>query len=71
MTISQRRIEWVLGFLTAINMFNTASGSLHGGIDNRVGTLSWVDAHCKANPKDPLFAAVANFVLDLKNHPRP
>lgn len=68
---AQKRTEWVLGFLTAINMFNTPSGSLHGGIDSRDGALSWIDARCKVTPTNPLFAAVAELVFDLRNHPRP
>jgi hypothetical protein len=68
---SQRRIEWVLGFLTAVNMFTERSGSLHGGIDDREGTFSWIDTRCRAKPNDPLFAAVAELVFDLRNHPRP
>ena len=67
---SQRRIEWVLGFLTAVNMFTERSGSLHGGIDDREGALSWIDNHCLTNPKDPLFAAVADLVFDLKSRNR-
>jgi len=68
---NQKQIEWVTGFFTAVNLLTQSSGSLHGGIDDQDGMLSWIDTHCRANPNDPLFAAAADLFLDLKNHPRP
>ena len=32
--------------------------------------LGWIDAHCKANPNDLLFATATDLFFDLKNHPR-
>jgi hypothetical protein len=67
---SQRRIEWVSGFFSAVNLFTERSGSLHGSIDDRDGMLAWIDDYCRKNPKDPLFAVSANLVFELRNHPR-
>ena len=65
-----RRQEWILGFFSAVNLFYDPSGNLHGGIDDQEGMLAAVDNHCRSHPDDPLFAAAADLVLDLKNHPR-
>jgi hypothetical protein len=67
---AQKRIEWVTGFFTAVNLFTQPSGNLHGSIDDQDGMLGWIDVHCRANPNEPLFAAAAGLVLDIKNHPR-
>jgi hypothetical protein len=67
---TERRIEWISGFFSAVNFFTSSSGNLHGGIDDRDGMLSWIDKHCQANPNDPLFAASIDLVFDLRNHPR-
>lgn len=67
---SQARIEWVSGFFSAVNLFTQPSGSLHGGIDDRDGMISWLDSYCRDHPGAPLFAASADLFFDLKNHPR-
>ena len=63
---SEGRIEWISGFFSAVNLFAEPSGNLHGGIDDRDGMLSWIDNYCRAHPGDPLFAAAANLVLQLR-----
>ena len=68
---SQKRIEWVLGFFTAANLFTQNSGVLHGGTDDQIGMLGWIDSHCKDNPDDPVFVGAVDYYLDLRNHPRP
>lgn len=67
---SERQIEWVTGFLSAVNLFNDPSGNLKGGIDDRDGMLVWIDNYCSTHPREPLWAVAADFVLDLRNHPR-
>jgi hypothetical protein len=67
---SQSRIDWVLGFFSAVNLFAESSGSLHGGIDDRDGMILWIDNYCRAHPTAPLFVAAGDLVFDLRNHPR-
>jgi hypothetical protein len=67
---SQKRIEWISGFFSAVNLFTQPSGNLPGGIDDIDGMLGWIDTHCRSKPDEPLWAAAADLVLDLKNHPR-
>jgi hypothetical protein len=67
---SQRRLEWVSGFFSAINVFDEPSGSLHGGIDDRDGMVGWIDNYCRAHPNDPVWLAAADLVLDLRNKKR-
>jgi hypothetical protein len=64
------RLEWILGFFSAVNLFDDPSGDLHGGIDDREGLIAGIDNQCRSHPDDPLFAAAANLVLELKNHPK-
>jgi hypothetical protein len=67
---NERRIEWISGFFSAVNVFADSSGSLHGGIDDRDGMLAWIDNFCREHPNDPLWGAAANLVLDLRNRSR-
>ena len=67
---TQRRIEWVSGFFSAVNVFIDPSGNLHGSIDDLNGMLGWVDNYCRGHPSDPLFAVAADLFFDLRNHPR-
>ena len=67
---AERRLQWVLGFFSAVNLFDDPSGNLHGGIDDREGMLAGIDNHCRSHPDDPLFVAAVDMVLDLKNHPK-
>lgn len=66
----ERRVEWVLGFFSAVNFFNNQDGNLHGGIDDQNGMLAWIDNYCGGHPKDPLFVAAVDLVFDLRNNPR-
>jgi len=68
--ISQSRVQWILGFLSGVNLFGQRSGELKGGVDDPKGALLWIDNYCGAHPTDPLFAAAAALVFDLRNHPR-
>lgn len=67
---SKARIEWISGFLSGVNLFAESSGHLKGGVDDPEGVNKWIDNYCRAHPTDPLWAAVGNLVLDLRNHPR-
>jgi hypothetical protein len=67
---TKQRIEWLSGFLSGVNLFADRSGDLKGGADNIDGALEWIDTYCRAHPSDPLFAAAAGLVFDLRNHPR-
>jgi len=66
---SQARFEWISGFLSGVNVFAESSGHLKGGIDDPDGVNKWIDSYCRVHPGDPLWAAVANLVLYLRNHP--
>ena len=67
---SQARIEWISGFLSAVNVFADRSGNLKGGVDDTDGVIRWIDKYCRAHPTDPLWTAAGALVLDLKNSPR-
>ena len=66
----KRRIEWLFGFLSGVNLFGERSGHLKGGVDDPDGALKWIDNYCRAHPEDPVWAAAGALVLDLRNHPR-
>lgn len=67
---SQTRIEWISGFLSAVNVFADRSGNLKGGVDDPDGVIRWIDKYCGAHPTDPLWTAAGALVLDLKNSSR-
>jgi len=67
---TQARIEWISGFLSAVNLFADRSGNLKGGIDALDAALKWIDSYCSAHPVDPLWTAAGTLVLDLRNHAR-
>lgn len=67
---SQARIEWISGFLSGVNLFAESSGHLKGGVDDPDGVKKWIDNYCRAHPTDPLWVAVGDLVLDLRNHQR-
>lgn len=68
---SEGRIQWLAGFLSAVNFFTEPTGSLHGGIDDHDGMIAAVDTYCQAHPGDPMFAAAATLVFQLKKQAAP
>jgi hypothetical protein len=56
---------WVLGYVTAANVYGDNDGLLGTG-SGSTGMLAWVDQYCAANPLDSIFAASAKLVVELK-----
>jgi hypothetical protein len=58
-TLSQQSQAWVLGFLTAYNLYKPSTGNVSIPTDTRK-LMIWIDNYCDANPlKDIVDAAKA------------
>lgn len=62
--------EWVMGFVTAYNMFAWQGENVSGTSDN-TGLLAWIDNYCASHPLDNLAHASAALVEELRNRPHP
>jgi hypothetical protein len=60
--------SWLLGYVTAVNFWTTASSRKSGGVsegyDNEA-LLAWVDNYCKANPLQTIEKASGNLLREL------
>jgi hypothetical protein len=56
---------WVLGFISAFNLYmlNVDDDVAHG-TDNK-GLLSWIDTYCVAHPLDSLESATSSLIIEL------
>lgn len=56
---------WVLGYVTAANMYGDNDGLLGTG-SGATGMLAWVDQYCAANPLDSVLTASSKLIIELK-----
>lgn len=61
---------WVLGYVTAANVYGDNDGLLGTG-SGSTGMLAWVDQYCAANPLDTVLTASAKLVIELKRRRAP
>ena len=63
---SQLNQSWVLGFVTAYNLYKPASqDSSPKPMDSR-GMMAWIDNYCDANPLKDIFDAAQALVEDME-----
>ena len=56
---------WVMGYITAYNRWVSEERSVLG--KRKQGeVIDWVDAFCKANPKETLNGAVESLIFEIK-----
>jgi hypothetical protein len=56
--------QWVAGFLTAFNYYQSATPNVAEGNDLN-GVFAWMDAYCAAHPSDPIAKAAIALVAEL------
>jgi hypothetical protein len=56
---------WVLGFVTAANIYGSNDGRLGEGSGSK-GMLAWIDQYCACNPLDTVLTASAKLIIELK-----
>ena len=59
--------NWVLGFLTAYNLYGSPGrGDVLHGTDAE-GAWAWLDKHCRDNPTESLFNAAERLIKHLES----
>lgn len=53
--------NWVSGYLTSSNRSSDDTYNLLGNTDFE-GAMDWLDKHCRKNPKNTVYMAMANLV---------
>lgn len=58
--------SWVLGFLTAFDLYGLSiNANVARGV-NSTGLLAWIDNYCRANPLDMIGDAVEKLIAELR-----
>ena len=56
--------QWVAGFLTAFNYYQSATPNVAEGTDMN-GLFTWMDTYCDAHPNDPIAKAAIALVAEF------
>lgn len=65
---NDKQVEWITGFISAVNVFAEPSGDVSRGIDQDK-LLTFIDEYCRTNPDHPIWMPAANLVLKLRKQP--
>jgi len=58
--------SWVLGFLTAYNLYGlSVSDNIAAGV-NSAGLFAWIDNYCATHPLDDITTALEGLIAELK-----
>lgn len=63
-----KQVEWITGFISAVNVFAEPSGDVSRGVDQDK-LLAFIDTYCRTNPDHPIWMPAANLVLKLRKEP--
>ena len=63
-------VQWLLGFVSAYNFYESAKGDETNGPDNQ-GLISWVDNYCAQHPLEQISTAAIELVTELTNRNKP
>ena len=61
---AQARQSWVLGYLTAINLYGPWSYDVTKGTD-REGLMAWIDNYCASHPLESVAKTMEQLILEL------
>jgi hypothetical protein len=56
---------WVLGFISAYDMYVSTTGHVNAGTDAR-GLLGWIDNYCSAHPLEQINTAAVRLIDELR-----
>jgi len=63
----QAEDSWILGYVTAFNVWGAGTSNASGDTDN-AGITSWVTNYCQAHPLDTVFVAARSLLVALASH---
>lgn len=61
---AQELESWIMGFVTATNVWRPDTGDVTGGLDGPA-LFEWTDNYCKAHPNERLAEAARNLIFGL------
>ena len=58
------QLEWVVGFISAFNKYQSATGDVTRNVDTD-GITAWIDNYCAAHPLDAIVTAAMALISEL------